>query len=203
MERIGILGGTFDPVHLGHLVPAQYALQHLRLDRLILVPAAAPVHRPRHDPASGEDRLRMCQLACEPIPGFEASDAEVRRPLPSYTVLTLRYFTETLPPSTKLILLVGEDNLPQLHTWYDLRGIVALAEVAVMPRPIDGAYDTRALEAAIGTAATREIVARRVPGPPIPISATDIRRRVRSGMPIAGLVPAAVASYIAERRLYR
>ncbi|MBM4016709.1 MAG: nicotinate (nicotinamide) nucleotide adenylyltransferase [Planctomycetes bacterium] len=202
MLRVGILGGTFDPVHLGHIVPAQYALHHLRLDRVILVPSASPVHRPRHAPAAGEHRLAMCRLACASIPRLEASDVEIRRAEPSYTVLTLRYFTRRVPASTKLILLVGEDNLPQLHTWRDLPGILSLAEVAVLPRPCEGPPDLTALEAAIGPAAVREILARRVLGPLVPISATDIRRRVRDGLPIAGLVPAGVAAYIARHGLY-
>jgi nicotinate-nucleotide adenylyltransferase len=202
MERIGILGGTFDPVHLGHLVPAQYALGHLRLDRVILVPSASPVHRPRHMPAPADQRLHMCRLACASIPRFEASDVEVRRAEPSYTVFTLQHFTAAVPSGTKIILLVGEDNLSQLQTWYDLGGIMSLAEIAVMPRPGGGSCDTGALVAAIGAAAVDDILARRVPSPLIAISATDIRRRLRDGLPIAGLVPASVAAHIVRHGLY-
>jgi nicotinate-nucleotide adenylyltransferase len=203
MERIGILGGTFDPIHMGHIVPAEYACRHLRLDRLILVPSAAPVHRPKHVPASGAHRLRMCQLAATSVGPFEVSDIEVSREEPSYTVLTLRHFTETLPPGTQLVLLVGEDNLPQLETWRGIREIVTLASLAVLPRPHEGEPDLGRLEAAIGAAAVRDIVARRVPAPLVAVSATDIRRRVREGRPIAGLVPASVADYIRAHGLYR
>ena len=202
MQRIGILGGTFDPVHLGHLIPAQYALEHLGLDRLLLVPSAAPVHRPRHVPASPEHRLRMCELAAADIPRFEASGIETRRTEPSFTVLTLEHFTRTMPAGTRLYLLVGEDNVPLLHTWRDIGRIAELAAISVLPRPCEGAADTTALESLLGPAAVRDILSRWVPGPRIPVSATEIRRRVRDGQSIAGLVPAGVAAYIAEHRLY-
>ena len=202
MMRIGILGGTFDPVHLGHLIPAQYALQHLALDRLLLVPSAAPVHRPLHMPAAAEHRLRMCQLAAADIPRFEASDIEARRTEPSFTVLTLEHFTRTMPVGTRLYLLVGEDNVPLLHTWRDIRRIAELADISILPRPCDGPADTAALEAILGAGAVRDILARWVPGPRIPVSATEIRRRIREGRPIDGLVPASVAAYIAAHRLY-
>jgi nicotinate-nucleotide adenylyltransferase len=153
MQRIGILGGTFDPVHLGHLIPAQYALEHLGLDRLLLVPSAAPVHRPRHVPASPEHRLRMCELAAADIPRFEASDIETRRTEPSFTVLTLEHFTRTMPAGTRLYLLVGEDNVPLLHTWRDIGRIAELAAISVLPRPCEGAADTAALESLLGPAA--------------------------------------------------
>jgi len=202
MERIGILGGTFDPIHLGHLVPAQYALGHLRLDRVILVPSASPVHRPRHMPAPADQRLHMCRLACASIPRFEASDVEVRRAEPSYTAFTLQHFTAALPSGTKIILLVGEDNLPQLQTWYDLGTIISLAEIGVMPRPAGDPCDTRGLVAAIGAAAVDDILARRVPSPLIGISASEIRRRVGDGLPIEGLVPCSVAAHIVRHGLY-
>jgi nicotinate-nucleotide adenylyltransferase len=202
MDRVGILGGTFDPIHLGHLVPAEYAVNHLYLSRLILVPSAMPVHRPRHTPASNEHRLRMCQLAAEGIPGFLVSGVEVSRPEPSYTILTLRYFAKTLPAGTEIVLLVGEDNLPMLHTWKDIDEILRLATLAIMPRPVAGPADLSALKAAIGPDKVAEILANRVPTPLVPISATAIRARVKAGQSIAGLVPTNVATYIAENGLY-
>ena len=201
--RIGILGGTFDPIHLGHLVPAEYACGHLRLDRLYLVPSAAPVHRPRHTPASPEHRLRMCELAAEPIPPFAVSDCEIRRTEPSYTILTLEHFAKTVGPDATIFLLIGEDNLPLLHTWHRIADIIALATLAILPRPGPKAYYVGPLCEAIGEEAVRRILASRVPSPLLDISSTDIRRRVREGRPIAGLVPATVADYIARHGLYR
>ncbi|MBL7140272.1 MAG: nicotinate (nicotinamide) nucleotide adenylyltransferase [Planctomycetes bacterium] len=203
MQRIGMLGGTFDPIHLGHLIPAAYAFNHLYLDRLLLVPAAAPVHRPGHMPAPAADRLHMCRLAAASLPGLEASDIETRRAEPSYTVLTLRDLRDSVGPEAELVLLMGEDNLSTLHTWRDIGEIFRLATVAVLPRPPIGEVDLAPLRRAVGADAVDRLLARIVPAPRVPIKATEIRRRVAAGEPIDGLVPASVAAYIAERGLYR
>jgi len=205
MERIGLLGGTFDPVHLGHLIPACYAFNHLRLERLLLVPSAAPVHRPGHVPAPAADRLAMCRLAARSLAGFEASGLEVERREPSYTVLTLRAIRGTVDPGAEVFLLVGEDNLPLLHTWREIGEIFRLATVALLPRP--GCElreaDLASLRRAVGDEAVAGLLARRVPSPRVPVSATEVRRRVAAGEPIRGLVPASVADYIAAHGLYR
>jgi len=202
-KRIGILGGTFDPVHLGHLVPAEYAFDHLKLDSLLLVPAGSPVHRPRQILAPAEHRLRMCRLAVEPLPGFGVSDIEITRSEPSYTVLTLEHFRKTLGPDADLFLLAGDDNLPLLHTWRRLPDILALATVVLLPRPSVPNPDLGPLRKVVGPERLKHLLANRVPGPLVPISATDIRRRVAAGKSIRGLVPASVADYIASRGLYR
>jgi len=202
MNRIGLLGGTFDPIHLGHLIPALYAFNHLRLDRLLLIPSAAPVHRPRHRPAAGADRLHMCRLAAASVPGFEASAIEVDHDEPSYTVLTLQRLRDSLGPEADLALLVGEDNLPTLHTWREVRGIFRLAPPALLPRPGCGDADLGPLRRAVGSEAVDGLLSRRVPAPQVPISATEVRRRLGRGQPVTGLVPASVAAYIAERGLY-
>jgi nicotinate-nucleotide adenylyltransferase len=203
--RIGILGGTFDPIHLGHLIPAEYACGHLGLDRLYLVPSAAPVHRPRHTPASPEHRLRMCELAAEPIPPFAVSDCELRRSEPSYTILTLEHFARTAGPDATIFLLIGEDNLPLLHTWHRIADIVALATLAILPRPKKGtgSFSGRSEKVPVPFFGRNPQSAIRIPSPLVPISSTDIRRRVREGRSIAGLVPASVADYIARHSLYR
>jgi len=202
MARIGILGGTFDPIHLGHLIPATYACNHLSLDQLLLVPSASPVHRPLHQAAAAAHRLAMCRLAAAALPPFDVSDAEVARSEPSYTVLTLRALAATFGQGSDLVLLVGEDNLHLLHTWRRLEEILRLASVAILPRPVAERPELAPLEAAIGQEAAAALLARRVASPLIPISATEIRRRVRTGMPITGLVPASVAAHIAANRLY-
>jgi len=202
MDRIGILGGTFDPIHLGHLIPAEYAFDYLRLDHLLLIPSAAPVHRPHHVPAPAEHRLRMCRLVATSLPQFSVCDIEVSRPGPSYTILTLCYFTEMLPPGTEIMLLVGEDNLPLLHTWRQIDEILKLSTVVVLPRPHDGTADLSPLAAAIGKPALSKLLGRRVPAPLVPISATQIRTRVQCHQPIAGLVPASVGHYIGAAGLY-
>jgi len=201
-QRVAILGGTFDPIHLGHLVAAQYAFHHLGVDRLVLIPSAAPVHRPRHQPASGKHRLRMCRLAVQPLPPFDVSDVEVARREPSYTVITLRRLSELFGPETVLYLLLGEDNLPLLHTWRDYREVLRLSRIVPMPRPLGPPADLGPLRATLGSTEVDAILARRVPAPLVPLSSTDLRDRLRSGRSIEGLVPASVAAYIAENRLY-
>jgi len=224
--RIGILGGTFDPIHLGHLVPAEYACGHLGLDRLYLVPSAAPVHRPLHTPASPEHRLRMCELAAGPLPRFAVSDCEIRRTEPSYTILTLEHFAHTLAPNATIFLLIGEDNLPLLHTWHRIADLPRLARLAILPRapastpadepqpgrgesagptsiPHSALRPPRRLRRRARPTGTPHSNVIRIPSPLVPISASDIRRRVREGRSIAGLVPASVADYIARHRLYR
>lgn len=203
MEQIGILGGTFDPIHLGHLIPAQYACNFLKLDRLLLVPSGAPVHRPRHMPAAGGHRLAMCRLAAASLPGFEASDIEVARVEPSFTVLTLRDLAAKYASAARLVLLIGEDNLPAFHTWRDVGEILRLADVAVLPRPLDEPLDLASVSESLGRDTVQAILARRVPSPLVPISGTQIRGLVRGGRDISGLVPASVARYIAAEGLYR
>ncbi len=202
MNRIGILGGTFDPIHLGHLIPAVYAFNHLRLDRLLLIPAAAPVHRPRHRPAPAADRLHMCRLAAASLPGLEASAVEVEREEPSYTVLTLRRLRDSVGPDDELVLLVGEDNLPTLHTWREVAEVFRLATLALLPRPGCEGADLSPLRAAVGDEAVAGFLSRRVPAPEAPVSATEIRARRRRRESITGLVPASVAAYVAEAGLY-
>jgi nicotinate-nucleotide adenylyltransferase len=202
MNRIGLLGGTFDPIHLGHLIPAVYAFNHLRLDRLLLIPAAAPVHRPHHRPAPAADRLHMCRLAAAAVPGFEASAIEVERDEPSFTVLTLERLRDSLGPEAHLVLLVGEDNLPTLHTWRDVGEIFRLATLALLPRPGCPEADLGPLRAVVGDEAVAGFLSRRVPAPEVPVSATEIRGRRRRGESVTGLVPASVAAYIVEAGLY-
>jgi nicotinate-nucleotide adenylyltransferase len=145
----------------------------------------------------------MCELAAEPIPLFAVSDCELRRPEPSYTILTLEHFAKTAGPDATIFLLIGEDNLPLLHTWHRIADIAALATLAILPRPAPKACYLGPLCEAIGEEAVRRILAGRVPSPLIPVSSTDIRRRIREGRPIDGLVPASVLTYIQEHHLYQ
>ena len=145
----------------------------------------------------------MCRLAAGSVPCLEVSELEVSRTEPSYTIYTLRQFADTLPRGTEVILLVGEDNLPTLHTWKDIREIVNLATVAILPRPGTHPAKLEELEVAIGPAKVSAILANRVPAPLVPISATEIRQRVADRQPIRGFVPASIARYIAEQQLYR
>jgi nicotinate-nucleotide adenylyltransferase len=192
--RIGLYGGTFDPVHLGHLRAAETVRESLGLDLVAFLPAAVPPHRgtPLSDAA---DRFAMARLATAAHARFAAWDLELRRPGPSYTVETVEALLSDRPADS-FVLVVGADTWPEMSSWREPERLFGLVEVAVVDRP---GY------APAGTAAP--LPARRgitrVCGPSLPISATEIRERARRGLSVRFLVPDPVADYIEERRLYR
>ena len=185
---IGLLGGSFDPVHHAHLLVAQVVAETLGLDGLRFVPARAQPFKAGGHRASAEDRARMLALAIAGVSGFAVERAELERPDPSYTVDTLRAL-RTREPGADFALLLGADAATELPTWYEAADIPRLARVVVFARP---GSPTPVLPLAA------EVV--RVPA--VDISATEVRRRVRDGRPIRYWVPDAVAEYIAAHRLY-
>lgn len=189
--RIGILGGTFDPVHNGHLRAAENAAGALDLERVEFVPAGTPPHR-EPPAASALDRYAMVALATSGRPAFVPSDREVRREGPSYTVDTVRALREE-NPGAEIVLIVGGDNLHLLPTWKDPEAILGLVELAVVGRP-GGSGPAAPLAGAR---------VRHVAGTDLPIASRDLRARLKAGGDVRGQVPAPVADYIAKRRLYR
>lgn len=188
------MGGTFDPIHLGHLRAAESARESLGLDEVTFVPAGIPPHRP--EPASAPlDRFAMVSLATAGHPSFVASDVELRREGVSYTVDTV---AEVLAarPGAEVFVIVGTDTFPEMATWKEPERLFALCSVAVVPRPANGG-DPPDTPAGFAPRVTR------VEGPGLPISATSIRRLVREGKSVRYMVPEAVADYIAKRGLYR
>lgn len=196
--RIGILGGTFNPPHLGHLVSAQEAYLQLRLDRVALIPARIPPHKPVEDEPGIEHRLEMCRLA---IAGderrFEVSDLEARREGTSYTVDTLEELHANQPES-ELFLIVGGDVALGFGSWQDPERVLALATLAVAQRP---GTPRSEVEHTLSEVAGGE-KARFFSMPEIGISSTMLRERARDGEPTRYLVPDAVRSYIDRYRLY-
>lgn len=201
--RIGLLGGSFNPIHEGHLAIARAARQALGLDRVVLVPAARPPHKVKdQDLAPAEDRLAMTRLAAGGEAGLEVSGIELEREGPSYSIDTVRAFA-TREPGAEIYFLIGSDTLPELRTWKDSKALVALARFAVVARPgRDLERDLARFEADFGTEAGRGVRERVVPMQPAAVSATDVRARASRGERLAGLVPAAVEKHIHERGLY-
>ena len=196
--RLGILGGTFNPVHLGHLICAQEAHLQLRLDRVLLIPAARSPHKPfDEDDPGAEHRLSLCRLAVAGDERLQVSPIEVERPGPSYTVDTLREL-HSREPDSELYLIVGGDVAAGLPTWQEPEQVLALARLAVATRR---GTPRRSIDEALGGLRGGERAAF-FEMPTIEISSTDIRRRVQSQAPIRYLVPDAVAQYIDEHRLY-
>jgi nicotinate-nucleotide adenylyltransferase len=198
-RRVAVFGGSFDPVHHGHLIAAEEARWALGLDRVLFVPAAVPPHKPGDELASAAHRLAMLELALAGNPGFAISRVDLDRPGPHFTVDMLALVAETQPPGTELFFLLGADSLRDLPTWRDPAGILARARLAVVARP---GYepDLAALSRLLPQLGER---LHRVPVPPIGIAASDLERRVREGRPIRYQLPAAVEDYIRAQGLYR
>jgi nicotinate-nucleotide adenylyltransferase len=198
-RRLGILGGTFNPPHLGHLLIAQEAYEQLGLDEVRFVPAAVPPHKEVPVDPGASARLAMVEAAIAGDDRFAADDLEIRRGGPSYTVDTLRALHATYPGS-ELTFIVGGDMAASLPTWREPAEVVAAARLAVAER--EGARRTDILE----RLATIPGAVQRVDFfdlPRIDVSSSLVRRRVAAGQPITYLVPDPVAAYIAQHGLYR
>ncbi len=198
-RRLGILGGTFNPPHLGHLLFAQEAYDQVGLDEVLFMPVAAPPHKEVHVDPGAEARMAMVAAAIAGDGRFSACDLEIRRGGPSYTVDTLRALHATHPGS-ELTFIVGGDMAASLPTWRDPAELVVLARLAVAER--EGARRADILErlatvpGAVGRVDFFDL-------PRIDFSSSLVRRRVAAGRPITYLVPDRVAAYIAQHGLYR
>ena len=203
--QIGVLGGTFDPIHVGHVAVAHAARRELGLDEVLVIPAAHPPHKPGVPMAPAEDRLAMVELAVADEPGLVASRIELDRSGPSWTVDTLEALHDDAGArpderDVALTLILSADAFAGLPTWHEPERLLRLARVAVAPRPGHARPSFEDLPSHL-----RELAAATVflAGPNIDVSATDIRRRVAAGHPIDGLVAPAVARYIEAHHLYR
>jgi nicotinate-nucleotide adenylyltransferase len=196
--RIGILGGTFNPPHLAHLICAQEAYLQLELDRVVWMPASIPPHKAVEDEPGPEHRLELCRLAVRDDQRFEVSDLEVARQGSSYTVDTLEELHSRAPDS-ELFLIVGGDIAAGLPEWREPERVLSFATLAVAQRR--GTSQTAVEEALRGLRGGER--ARFFDMPTVGLSSTEIRRRVRSGTPIKYLVPEAVSAYIDHHKLYR
>jgi nicotinate-nucleotide adenylyltransferase len=194
--RIGILGGTFNPPHLGHLLLAQEAHAALGLDRVLLVPAGAPPHKAVPEDPGAERRLHMVRLAVQGDDRFGVSDLEVVRPGPSYTVATLRAI-DAQAPQDELYLIVGGDTAEALPGWHRPEEILELAHLAVAER---GDRRERVEAALAGLGGARRVSFLDMSR--VDISSSEIRRRLAAGLPVRYLVPDAVADYVAAEGLY-
>jgi nicotinate-nucleotide adenylyltransferase len=195
-RRIGIMGGTFDPIHHGHLVAAEEARWQFRLDQVLFIPTGQPWQKPA-GVSPAEDRYLMTAIATASNPAFAVSRLEVDTPGPSYTVDTLRRLRAELPEGTRLLFIGGADLLQQLLTWKEPEQVLELAELIAATRPDFDVDDVvQKVPGAAGRVHRMEI-------PALAISSSDIRARVARGDPIEYLVPEGVARYIQKRALYR
>ena len=203
--RIGIYGGSFDPVHVGHLLVAESCREAARLDRVDFLPAAVPPHKQSRSLAAPEHRLAMLELAIGGNPGFGILQDELARGGVSWTVDTLAALAAARPGDA-LHLILGPDALAELPTWRDPARILELATVLAVEREglddVAAVVAAPALRALLGAKRARQVTETRVRCPLLGIRSTDLRRRVAEGRSIRYLTPAAVERYIAAHRLY-
>jgi nicotinate-nucleotide adenylyltransferase len=195
-RRIGLMGGTFDPIHYGHLVAAEEARWQFELDQVLFIPTGQPWQKPV-GVSPAEDRYQMTLIAIASNPAFAVSRVEIDHPGPTYTVDTLRRLRAELGEGTRLYFITGADAVLHILTWKDREDVLALAEFIAATRP---GYDlTRLAERLPGT--SHRLHPMEIPM--LAISSTEIRARVARGAPIQYLVPDGVVRYVASRGLYR
>jgi nicotinate-nucleotide adenylyltransferase len=190
LPRLGILGGTFDPPHYGHIAVARAALKECRLSKIIFIPAKYPPHKASEEISSESDRLNMLRLAVENNPEFEVSDIELKRDGLSYTIDTLREIKK-LFSGYEIVFIIGADNIAEMESWFKPEEILETADVIAFNRPgfvPGGRFKSRI---------------KMFNMPPVDISSTDIRKRIRGGGDPAGLLPDAVLEYIEKSSLYK
>lgn len=199
--RIGLLGGTFDPIHIGHLDAAEAARHALALDEVLIVPARDPPHRGGDPHASSFHRFAMISLAIDGRSGYRASDVELRRDGPSYTALTLRDLRRDGWAPSQLFFIIGADAFAEIATWFEYPAILDECRFAVVSRP--GATIDQALARTPGLQERVDRTIHLVEASTAAVSSTEVRQRLTAGRPIEGLVAPGVARHIITHGLYR
>jgi nicotinate-nucleotide adenylyltransferase len=218
--KLGLLGGSFNPVHDGHLAIARHTREALELDQILFIPTGHPPHKPNGGLAPAQDRYEMVRLAIAPDSAFTISDVEIRRPGKSYSIDTIRQLQQEYGPHTQLFFLIGLDAFLDFPSWRDPRTLLELCSFVVLSRPglSFRSLSTVSLLPPIPYPSLADLDAGRVfrieaqiggqrliclKQPPCPISASDIRARIRQGLPVANLLPPLVESYILQHHLYQ
>ncbi|MDP2938785.1 MAG: nicotinate-nucleotide adenylyltransferase [Candidatus Omnitrophota bacterium] len=189
MTRIGIFGGTFNPIHLGHLIIAQKVLENLDLKRIIFVPCYIPAHKSKKKLVDAQDRFKMVSLAIEGNSRFKVSSWEIKQKATSYTIDTLKHFKNKLGKNALLFFIIGSDSLKELMKWKDVKGILKLVRLVVVNRP---GYNFRKLP--------RGFIKVSIPG--IDISSSLIRKRLSQSKSVDYFLSDKVSEYIKKKRLY-
>jgi len=214
MRRIGLFGGTFNPIHLGHLRVAEEAREALNLAQVVFIPAADPPHKEREGIAPFADRLAMVRLAVAEHPGFAVSDCEAERDAPSYSLYTIRRFREEAGGESDIFFIIGADAFAEITTWHRWEEVLAETTFVLMTRPGHEVKNPADALPAAQAVRYRDCGEGRfvrdggggvifLPVSRLEISASDLRRRVREGRSAHFLTPPAVLRYLAEHRLYQ
>jgi len=197
--RVGVFGGTFDPIHIGHLVIAEEAWMELELERVVFIPAGLPPHKLDHVMSPVEHRLAMVELAIASNPHFAVSRVDIDRFGPCYTVDTIELLKDEWGGGVEVYFIMGSDSLLDILTWHNPRRLIRLCRFAVVSRP-GYQVDFDELDALLPGVASR---VQMLNAPELAISSTDIQRRVREGLSIKYQVPEAVEDYIYQQKLYQ
>jgi nicotinate-nucleotide adenylyltransferase len=215
MSLTGLFGGTFNPIHLGHLKVAEEVIRHLPLDRILFIPSYIPPHKSPGEVVPVRHRLKMVEIACQGHPAFQVSEVEARRPGPSYSIETLIRLKQAYP-ADRFFFIVGLDAFLEIDTWKDYSQLLQECSFIVVSRPGFGIELSEKVIEKIKPAHLVVLEPGSFPQPEdlpagalvlLPaetpdISSTDIRKRLRAGQPITGLVPPGVEAYIIKHRLY-
>jgi len=199
-KKIGVMGGTFDPIHNGHLAIAGLVKEKLALDEVVFIPDNIPPHKLAQHWSPAQDRYKMTELGIQGKAGFVISDLELKRAGISYTYDTLKYLRDSYGDEDDFYFIVGADSLVQLHTWHKAKELVKLCTYVAVTRPGFASDMADTLEDFKKQGIENVVM---VETPEFPVSSTQIRNLVRAGKPIAELVPKAVAEYIRQTDLYR
>ncbi len=197
--RVGVFGGTFDPIHIGHLVSAEEAWVELKLERVVFLPAGLPPHKLDHVMSPVEHRLAMVELAIASNPHFAVSKVDIERFGPCYTVDTIELLKDEWGPGAEIYFIMGSDSLLDILTWHKPKRLIKLCRFAVVSRS-GYQVDLDELDALLPGVTSR---VQMLNAPELAISSTDIQRRVREGLSIKYQVPEAVEDYIYQHKLYQ
>lgn len=201
-QRIGLLGGTFDPIHLGHLLLAVHSYEELDLDRVIFIPARRPPHK-GHPAAGAAQRLQMVRLAVANDERFLVCDCEINRTTPSYTIDTVRELQQSLGSETQLFWLIGSDMLEDLPTWRKVNELVDMIDIVVVQRAGQPPADFSALRPSLAVEQINRIQGHAIEVPLIGVSSTMVRERIAQELSLRHFVPESVEKYITENKLYQ
>ncbi len=197
--NVGILGGTFDPVHNGHLIVAEVARKQFNLNEVLFIPAGQPWLKVERTITPAKQRLEMLRLALDNKPHFRISEMEIKRPGPTYTIDTIKALKKRFKAEGELFFILGQDSLMQLPQWHDASNLIKLCYLVAAARPGVKKPDMKALEAKIPGIKQRVVLMKE---PMVDISASDVRERVARGLSVRHLVPEPVNRYIKEHKLY-
>lgn len=202
-EAVGLIGGSFNPIHVGHLLVARHVAESLNLQRVVFLPSAHPPHKTPESLAPVGHRLEMVRLAVAGESRLEVSDWEASQPGPTYTIDTIAHFRGICGPQARLHWIIGSDSLAELATWKEAPALVAACRIVTVPRRDAETPDFTALAQVLSGEQVGELRRYILDAPRIDVSSTDIRLRVRQGRSIRYLVPEPVREYIVANRLYQ